>query len=782
MVRDKFRLSSCFPERPVIKVRAAIALLVGALAACGASQLVLQTPAPPAKGTAAQHGAGYVSNKPPKGVAIATDRRGKSTKPKVTADFSGNPKSNSWWSSLIWQFDETNPYSLSLYAHPLVMRAGAAGLGLGYPDKPTLRPREYMFRYSEELTLGLEGEKFPDTRVAGYSDFAVTAAWKNEHAELRTTLGHGLPYVYATRSGTARAQIGIAPSTLIDVVKEDGGALELKIGDHLYGLFAPSKSKWVKTEAGFAADLGGQDYFSVAVLPDGAPATFELFRAHAYAFVTDTKVSWSYDDATAELSTKFEAVVTTKESGNGLEGSALLALYRHQWLHTEDELTRLSYVSPRGQMKLRVGNAFTTRAKFPGVLPVLPNVAGLTAGDLSGQLSEATDPATLFPKGFGPGPERDAYWAGKSLGRNATTLYLADQLGSADAKQHMLTALKNELGDWFDGSEPRRMYYDETWHSLIAFPASYGSAEQLNDHHFHYGYFIAAAAAVARFDRAWAQKYAPMIELLIKDAACWRHDDERFPFLRHMDSYAGHSWANGPAQFDDGNNEESSSEDILFSASLVLWGSTIGDRTLRDLGIFLFTTQVLAAEQYWFDVDDAVFPEGFDHSAVAMVWGAGAKYDTWFDADPIMVHGINFLPFTGASTYLGRHPAYVSKNFAEVYKRSKGVIYSWRDYLLMYLALAEPERAQKMLEEDTYFDVEFGNTRLLMRQWLKNISALGQVEPTVTANVPTYGVFKGPKGKTYVAYNPSDSAREVTFSDGKRLRVLPGSLGWKVLN
>ncbi len=147
-----------------------------------------------------------------------------------------------------------------------------------------------------------------------------------------------------------------------------------------------------------------------------------------------------------------------------------------------------------------------------------------------------------------------------------------------------------------------------------------------------------------------------------------------------------------------------------------------------------------------------------------------------------MVHGINFLPFTGASTYLGRHPAYVTKNFAEVFKRSNGAIYSWRDYLLMYLALAEPERAQKMLAEDTYFDAEFGDTRLLMRHWLKNIQALGQVDVAVTANVPTYAVFNGPKGKSYVAYNPSDRARNVIFSDGKRLLVQPWSLGWKVLN
>ena len=168
-----------------MKLRATIAVLVAAVAACGASRLDLRTPAVPPKGTAAQHGAGYVSNRAPKGIAIATDRRGKSVKPKVTADFKGNPKSNSWWSSLIWQFDETNPYSMNLYAHPLVMRAGGLGLGLGYPDKPAIHPREYMYRYLEDLSLGLEGEKFPDTRVASYSDFAVTASWKNDDSELR---------------------------------------------------------------------------------------------------------------------------------------------------------------------------------------------------------------------------------------------------------------------------------------------------------------------------------------------------------------------------------------------------------------------------------------------------------------------------------------------------------------------------------------------------------------------------------------------------------------------
>lgn len=760
------------------KLRVTSTLIVASLAACGTSQLDLRTPPPPPKGSAEQVGAGYVSNQAPADTKIATDRRGKSVAPKVTADFKGIPKSNTWWSSLIWQFDETNPYSMAMYPHPLSMRAGAEGLSFGYTDKPAIKPREYMYRYAQELTLGLEGEKFPDTRVADYSDFSVTASWKNSNNEIRATIGHGLPFIYATKTGSARALLKIEKGTMMDVVKDDGNALELKIGEHFYGLFAPSKAKWDKVDAGYASDLGGKDYFSVALLPDGDANTYNLFRAHAYAFVTKTTVSWSYDEATADLTSKFETTVDNKETGKGIENTALLALYRHQWLHTKDELTKLTYASPRGQMKVRVGNDFTTHMIFPGVLPILPNAAKLETGDLP--IKETVNAADLFPKGYGPGPERDAYWAGKSLGRNATNAYIADQVGDVDAKERMLTALKNELGDWFDGSDPRRLYYRPDWHSVIALPASYGSAEQLNDHHFHYGYFIAGSAAIARWDHAWAKQYAPMVELLVRDAACWKHDDERFPFLRHMDAYAGHSWANGPAQFEDGNNEESSSEDILFSASLVLWGETVHRKDLRDLGIFLFTTQVEAAEQYWFDVDDAVFPEGFDHSTIAMVWGAGAKYDTWFDADPIMVHGINYLPFTGATTYLGRHPKYVSKNFAEVFKRSNGSIYSWRDYMLMYLALAEPERALKMYEDDTLFDVEFGNTKLLLQHWLKNVNALGQVDTTITANVPTYGVFKGPNGKTYTAYNGHKKTLEVEFSDGTKLKVEPKSMGFIV--
>ena len=54
------------------------------------------------------------------------------------------------------------------------------------------------------------------------------------------------------------------------------------------------------------------------------------------------------------------------------------------------------------------------------------------------------------------------------------------------------------------------------------------------------------------------------------------------------------------------------------------------------------------------------------------------------------------------------------------------------------------------------------------------------VRASITADLPTYGVFKGPKGTSYVAYNASGSPKDVTFSDGKRLKVAARSLGLAV--
>ncbi len=756
-------------------------LLLAVLSGCGAGQLDPSALPPHPPGKAKKAGAGWLTQTVPADEHLAVDEKLKRMHPKVTSDFVGVVKSNTWWSSLIWQYYEKNPYSENLYAHPMAMHAYKDGLGLSYPDKPKVAVREYMFSYAEDLRVGLDGLNAPDTRVASYSDWAVTAEWSGSSA-LRATIGHGMPFVYFTKTGSAKAVIhaNAGEGGALEVWHEGGEAMGITINGHNFGLFGPSKSHWVKNGDNLENDLAGKDYFSVAVLPAKGDEELERFRKHAYAFVTDTKIAYTYDEPSATLSTNYELTTRQMDDQKGLSQDPIVALYPHLWKHAKaqpywDE----TYVSPRGSLKIAETRKFTTTFKFGGVLPALPTIPGADMGSVPRYLKEIANAPDLFPKGFGPRESRDSYWAGKSLARNANMLEIAEQLGLQGERDRLLVGIQNELVDWFDGAMPRAFHFDKEWHSVVAFPSSYGSADELNDHHFHYGYFIGAGATIANRNPAWAKDFGPFIDVLVKDVANWERSDTRYPFMRHMDVYAGHSWANGPEHFEAGNNQEASSEDTNCSSAIILWGAATGRKEIRDLGIFLLVNQISAAEQYWFNIDKENFPKGFNHLAAGMVWGAGAKYDTWFDRDPALIHGINYLPFSGSSLYLGRHPKYVQSAFDEINTESRGSMTAWRDYMLMYLALSAPEKARKMFDDDPYFEPEFGNTLANTYDWIAKLATInGHIDTTVTADSPLYAVFKSGKTRTYLAYNAGKDPLTVKFSDGAKLKLQGHSYGY----
>ena len=74
---------------------------------------------------------------------------------------------------------------------------------------------------------------------------------------------------------------------------------------------------------------------------------------------------------------------------------------------------------------------------------------------------------------------------------------------------------------------------------------------------------------------------------------------------------------------------------------------------MRDLGIYLYTTEMAAIEEYWFDVHDEISRRNITPSVVTMVWGGKGANGTWFSAEPEAVHGINWLPVHAGSLYLG---------------------------------------------------------------------------------------------------------------------------------
>jgi len=741
---------------------------------CPAVALAVMLPllwhgAGPARAEEMRVGRGSLQTVRPAGAKGPSDARGAGAVPCVTKRVAGPVPTNDWWSSLVWKRRPENRYSENLYAHPLAFRARAEGLGVGYPTQAAVAPngRNYHFNYARDLLVGVEGLAAPETRVDGYSDWTVTALWEGGGRTLRATIGHGLPYVYCEATGGDAVVTFSGEPT---IWRRNGGAVGATVNGHHYGIFAPSGASW-EGERTLRSPLAGKGYFSVAVLPERSPAALDLFRRHAFAFVTDTRVSWRYDAPRARLVTTFTATTQPRE---GTEKRPILVLYRHQWLHTSASPSPHGYVSPRGKMKPLVAAEFTTPMPFDGVLPALPDAGGCNRDRLRGYVDEALRAAK-------PIGRKDVYWTGKELGRLASLAAVADQTGHTEARDRFLALIKQTLEDWFrapDGKTARLFHYDRTWGTLIAYPAGYGSDRELNDHNFHYGYFIMAAATVARFDREWASdaNWGGMVKLLIKDVANSDRRDRQFPFLRCFDPYAGHSWANGPAAFAAGNNQESSSEALNFATALILWAAATGDATARDLGIFLYANEVRAVEQYWFDVDRAVFPKGFRHSALGILWSNGGAYATWWTGNPEEIHGINFLPVTGGSLYLGRRPDYVARNHRDLVATNGGPEAEWRDIIWMFRAMADPQAALTTFEQHADYRPTSGLSKAHTYHWLGNLAAMGRLDRKVTAGIPTAAVFTNGRTRTYAAWNPETRPVTVSFSDGATVEAPAGAL------
>jgi endoglucanase Acf2 len=695
--------------------------------------------------------------------------------PKVTANVTGPAPSTDWWSSLIFPRTSGN-YGDVLAAQPLNLKAAASGLGVGTGAIVPTGPNYYAYGYQEDLLVKLAGLSAPSTKVAGYSDWTVTARWDDGTRRLDATFGHGLPFIYFTKSG-GTLQLYFATG-LPTVWYNQNGTLGIKVNNKNYGVFAPSGSTWNTTGTTFQSDLNGSNYVSVACLPNATTATIELFRAHAFAFPTDTRVAWHYDETSATVTTDY---VVRTEMKEGTPTSPLLALYRHQYLHSDASLLGLSYSTLEGEMKLAATDSFRTTMTYPGILPQLAAPLADSPGYDPVQLNAYLDGflaqsyAQLF---YRP----DTYYGGKDLGVVSSAIRVADQAGRTDVRDYLLTGLKQKLEDWLTaepGETDGVFYYNPTWGTMCGYPASFGTDSELNDHHFHWGYFVMAASVVAMYDADWASqaKWGGMIDLLIRDADSPDRSDALFPFLRCFDPYAGHSWASGHANFGDGNNQESSSEAMQFAAGTALWGSITGDATIRDLGVYLYTTEMAAIEQYWFDVDNVVFPASYPHTCLGMVWGTKAVHETWFSAQPEMIHGINMLPITPASLYLGRHPDYVLANYAEVVSENGGPPNDWRDILWEYRALADPHTAVGYFAADPNYTPEDGESKAHTYYWLHALSALGRLDPTVTADVPHFAVFDGDVATNYVYYNPDSTTRTIHFSDGRVVSAAPRAAG-----
>lgn len=698
-----------------------------------------------------------------------SDNKGASVTPRVVPGTKGPYPTNDWWSSLIYPRDPSFPFGQALFAWPLTFRATGSGWVVGAPDGTPSTGSEFHYGQVDALTVQVEGLAASGVQVVGWTDWTVKARLDDGSRQLDATMGHGLPYAhFSSKGGDAVVSCMVDPT----VWGGDGtDAVGITVAGNHYGLFAPPGSSWSRSGKLFRSDLAGKGHWSVAVLPAADAATLARFRRSAFAYPTDTRVSWKVDAASGTVRSDYRIHATALE---GLDTTTLMALFPHQWALSGNVNTSWTYTSPRGLMKVVDGSSFATGEVLPVVLPSLPQVPAGDAALLRSELKQAAAGSLLAR-------DADTYWAGKGMWRAASLVPIADQLGETALRDSLLGILKTDLGEWFTatGKSSKLFVYDSAWGSLTGYPASYGSSDELNDHHFHYGYFLMAAATVARFDRDWASdaNYGRMVDLLARDAANPRHGDAHLPFLRSFDPYEGHTWASGHASFGSGNNNESSSESINFSVGLAQWGMATGNDSLRDVGLWMAATESRAVEQYWWDVDGNNFPRSFPSRAVGMVWGNGGAHATWFSGEPESIHGINVLPFTPSSLQWTRRADRVKLELAEMLSEKKGGAFTiWKDVMMGYRGIADIDGAWNEFSAWDGQGAEGGTPRAFYRQWLATLREYGNLDTTVRADHVGTAVLKKGAIRTYVAWNPGTQEIVVHFTDGRSLTVPAGKV------
>ncbi|MCP4836529.1 MAG: glycoside hydrolase [Phycisphaera sp.] len=713
----------------------------------------------------------------PEGRAVPCDETGAAVVPVVTDDFIGHASTNDWCSSIFWKRQPGNDFGNPMFAMPLAFQASPDGLLLGRPPAPTYDTVAYSTRFGYDnapiriTTGGLNTTAFA---VAAAGDWTVTPRWSDGEQTLEATFGHGMPFVYARAEG-GRPVVDPKSSLGFELIEIAGREACFRIAGEVYAAYASPGRTWVYDNGVFITDLLVEDgEFAVACLPDAEPSTRALFLAAADARISGSRVSWTYEEPTSDVVVDFEFVLEP-----GSKAAPVVALFRHQWLQAEipvDEYLPGDFSTVRGDMKLAATSTFSVRHPFNGVLPHLPDLGQFDHADVASELDGVLSAPEVITG-------NNTYWNGKSLARAALLVPIAEQLGDDEARDTLISAMKIELEDWFrvgdrsggtDGDD-RFLAYESEWGTVLGYPDAFGSTSQLNDHHFHYGYLIMAAATIAQRDPAWADTWGHAVELLIRDVANWERSDARFPFLRNFDPYAGHAHASGHAAFGNGNNQESSSESINFATATILWGAAIGDDEIRDLGIFLHAVESKAIEQYWFDADEEVFPEDYPHSQLGILWSNGGDYATWWSANPEEIHGINLLPINTGSLHLGRHPTMMRQSYLHLLTTNNTSPSMWQDALWSGLAMGIPAAALAEFENNTY-SPESGASRPHTRHWITSLGAWGRVHAAVSADTPHHAVFEKDGVLTRLAWNPGADPVTVTFSDGVSGCVAPGEI------
>lgn len=360
----------------------------------------------------------------------------------------------------------------------------------------------------------------------------------------------------------------------------------------------------------------------------------------------------------------------------------------------------------------------------------------------------------------------DTYFGGKMLARLARVALIAEEVAVDPATlSDIVSRLQARVEVWYNSSSLNRLQYDALWGGIIACGCKYDDCGgkcaphcnndplgpgcpacsdpginfgngYYNDHHFHYGYHIYAAAVVAHFNPTWAAQFFERVLTLVRDIANPSPEDPYFPVTRHKDWFMFHSWAGGiplaaGQPYMNGRNQESTSEAAHAYYAVGLFGHAMATHiqneqpaipkrlfdtanSIRDYGRILLALEVHAADTYWHirpNQPEQIYAPSYQHTVVGILWSHLVQFQTWFGLDSYEVHGIQQIPYTPVSEAV-LSLDWVTVEFPEFKKACDGnaacVTNGWKWMVCLEQAMVDTAGAMTCL--DSLDDGAFANS------------------------------------------------------------------------
>lgn len=576
--------------------------------------------------------------------------------------------SNQWFTSLTQNFP-----SHPLYAMPLAFKTTQQGLGFSYPE--IQRTKNTIFApYAEDFTVGFT-TPFTSTKVNSVGDWTINASLvTNTNKELPFTIGHGLPFaILEPKQEPVQITFKENYKLYVDNKEVTAGNLTtdafLVITRNKSYIYAfPKKTNIQLKRSSIAIDPVEKVFVGLLDKPEN----FTLFKQHSNVMITDSQAA----PQIAENKLIVQYKLNTQNS------TPLIALYPHQYDLLPSKLEILgTYQTLRGELRLINSDNFTLS------LPLtVPN------GTYTKLQNDYPDLTTQIKKDItalidGPVPTSKNYFLGTWFGKISNLLLLADIYDLETEKQALLSYVKPIFVESL-----KEFNYDKKKTSIIARQPEFGN-EELNDHHFHYGYYIRTAAIISSLDLTFLSEVKPKINEMVADIATLDRGSLDYPYVRNFDVYEGHSWADGKGDTPDGNNQESSSEAVATWYSVYLWGKITNDANLQKNALYLYNMESQSAAYYWFNKQN-IYGNGYGHAIASIVWGGKVDFATWFSKDTNMIYGIQLLPITPASVYLGTLPDFMK--YEQDFRANGGSeIKEWGDLYTVWKSFYYPKEMIK---------------------------------------------------------------------------------------